>query len=521
MLLCNNATTEINADNILVVNGESSEKALVKYGYEFGFSKANLEGIFPRVNILPYDRYRKLMSTLNSVGEYTYGFTRGDFERVLNKCASILVDGKPQPLTDEYKKELINYNNTWVNNGCYVMGFATRQIAGNIYEIKANQVEKEMTFIGCAAINNPAKDNIEDTIKLCKTAGIKVCMLTSDEKENSFLVAKNLGIASSLKQVVTGYEIDLMTDVELNEKIDGYTVFTKLLSGQKLRIVKALTRNNVVAVTGDNVEDLPAIKRANVGIGLGNSGCEIVKQASSIVTVDDSLSSIVDGVEESRKVNSNIKRMLSYMMSTSIAQIMLVSVFVVALGLKFFSPSLVLWINFINGLLPCLALGNEPAHKDIMKKPFKYTTRLFVGSAGINILTYAIIQYLLIALLYVAGAGLYGLRTETTVTMCFVALAIMEIFHAYNMKNTRKSLFSFNPFNNRLLNIGFVTSLLLTILFVALPIDWLHIATGTTTIESVQWLICIGVGMLIIPIAEVVKIIERMVHDHKHKKQND
>lgn len=517
MLLCNNAVSEINPDNRMYVTGESSEKALVSYGYEFGFSKPNLEGIFPRVNIMPYDRYRKMMTTLNSVGEETHAFTRGDFERVLNKCTKILEDGKPVALTESYKNQLFAYADKYIKEGCSVMGFATKVITGNIYEVKATEVEYDMVFVGACAISNPAKNDIESTIKVCKNAGIKVCMLTSDEKENAFNIAKTLGIASSLKNVVTGEEIDMMTDIELYERVSDFSVFSKLLSGQKLRIVKALQQDNIVAVTGDNVEDLAAIKRADVGIGLGNSGCEIVKQASSIVTADDSLTSIVKGIEESRKVNGNIKKMVSYMLSTAFAQILLVTVIAVALGMPFFSPSLVIWLNMINGLLPCLALGSEPVHKNVMKKPMNKSNRLFVGSAGANIVVYAIIQYLLIALLYVAGTSVYVLSTEKVVTMCFVSFAIMQIFHAYNMKNTRKSLFSFNPLNNRLLNLGFAVSLLLTMLFVALPINWLHLATGTMTLSSMEWLVCIGVGSIIIPIAEGAKIIERMVHEIKLK----
>lgn len=516
MLLCNNATSEINPDNRMYVTGESSEKALVSYGYEFGYSKSNLEGIFPRVNIIPYDRYRKMMTTLNSVGEETHAFARGDFERVLNKCTKILEDGRAVALTEDYKKQLLNYCDKYVKEGCSVMGFATKVVTGNVYEVNANDVECEMTFVGACAISNPAKGDIESTIKICKNAGIKVCMLTSDEKENAYNIAKNLGIASGLKNVITGAELDMMTDIELYEKVKDITVFSKLLSGQKLRIVKALQRDNIVAVTGDNVEDLPAIKRADVGIGLGNSGCEIVKQASNVVT-DDSLTSIVKGIEESRKVYGNVKKMVSYMLSTAFAQMLLVTVIVVALGKPFFSPSLILWLNMINGMLPCLALGSEPVHKNVMKKPMNKSNRLFVGASGANIIAYAIIQYVLIALLYVAATGVYVLPVDVAVTMCFVSLAIMQIFHAYNMKNTRKSLFSFNPFNNSLLNLGFAVSLLLTMLFVSLPIDWLHMATGTTTLTSIQWLICIGVGLIIVPIAEGVKIIERMVHEYKTK----
>jgi len=518
MLLCNNSTTTINADNKLVVSGESSEKALINYGYEFGYDKENLDGVFPRVNILPYDRYRKLMSTINTVGDLTYGFTRGEFERVFNKCSHILVHGKPQPLTEELKQQILDNNKKWINNGSYIMGFATKQIRGNVYEVTYNDVEENMTFIGCCAINNPSKDNVEDAIKVCKQAGIKLCVLTSDDKESSYMLAKKMGIATSEKQVITGDELDMMTDVELYKKIDNYIVFSKLYNGQKLRIVKALQYNDhMVAITGDNVEDLSALKRSDIGIGLGNSGCEVIKQASSVVAIDDNLNTIVEGVRESRKINKNLKKMMSYVMTTTISQILLVTVLAVCLNMPFFTTSLILLINFISGLLPCMGLGNEPIHRDVMNKKYNGTNRLFKGASGFNIIGYSISQYIIIALMYYACVDIYVLSISKTITMCFVAFMLMEVMLAFAMKNTRRSIFDFNPFNNRLLNIGLVVTLILSFAFVVLPMDNLHLALGTANINFTEWLISAGISLLIIPISEIIKIFEQAINERNNK----
>ena len=516
MLLCNNATTKINEDSKLIVSGEGSEKALVNYGYEFGYDKENLDGVFPRVNILPFDRYRKMMSTLNTVGDLTYSFTRGDFDRIFNNCTSILVDGKPQPLTDDFKEVIIKNNKKWLSDGCHIMGFATKQIKGNVYEVSHQDVQEEMTFVGCCAISNPSKNNVDESIATCQQAGIRVCMLTSDEKENSLMLAKKLGIATSQKQVITSAELDMMTDIELREKIDNYTVFSKLLNNQKLRIVKALQyREHVVAVTGDNVEDLMAIKRADIGIGLGNSGCEVVKQASSVVALDDNLNTVVEGIKESRKVNKNVKKMMAFSMSTTLAQLLLVAVLGLCLNVPFFTASMILIINFVSGLFACIGLGNEPIHRDVMKKCYSGNNRLFKGALGFNIVAYAIIEYLIVALMYYTCRDFHAYSVEKTITMCFVTLIVMNVIVAYNMKNTRKSLFDFNPFNNQLLNVGIATTLVFSLIFVALPMRNLHLALGTTNINFIDWLVSVGVSLLIIPIIEIIKIFEQAINEKR------
>lgn len=507
MLLCNSASTELMPDNTLFIKGSGSEKALIQYAYSKGYSKDSVQGIFPQNNIFPFDRYRKTMTTLNSVGETTSAFTRGDYERIIDKCTHILVDGKSMRLT-EYDKQMLNkIYKAWLKNGSSVMGFATKQVNGDIYEIKAEEVEKEMTFVGMVAISDPEKLDAYDSLNQLKQMGVKLIMLTSDDKESAYLVAKSMGIAKYEKQVVTGQELDYMTDVELNEKIDGYTVFSKLLSGQKLRIIKALQKNNVVAVTGNNVEDLSSLKQADVGIGLGVSGCDLVKERSKVVSKDDSLNSIVNGIKTSRKLQLNVVKMIEYIVSMSIAQILLMTFIVVSFNRVFFSPTLILWLNFINGLLPCFALGKEKIKYDINDKV--NIDNLLKTRVKSNIFTYAFIQFILIGLVYVLGLFTFKLQQNVVLTMCFVALAFMEIFHAYNIKS-HHSIFVNNPFNNKLLNWGVLISIICTILFVALPIDTLQIALNTTAITPIQWLISLGVGFAIVPIAEIIKLIKKL-----------
>ena len=388
------------------------------------------------------------------------------------------------------------------------MAFATKTVTGNVYELHNDEVEQGMTFVGISSILDPAKDDTDRILRELSNMDIDVVMMTSDDKEIAYLVAKNMGIARSEKQVITGAELDMMTDVELFEKIKNYTVFSKLLNGQKLRVIKALQRKNMVAVTGDNAEDLPAIERADVGIGLARTGCEVVKQTSHLLTADDSLKSIAEGVKTSKRIQFNIKKMVEYMLGSELAQLLLMSVFVMAFNKTFFSPTLILWLNFINGLIPCFALGNQPTRVDINKKP--KDSNLFNTNSLKNIFIYGILQCVIVCLLYLACTDVYVIPEDVTITMCFVTLAFMETFHAYNVKNGDKSIFAYNPFNNRLLNIGFLVSVLGTMALVGLAFTSLHMALGITTLSLGQWAICFGVGSLIVLASEVVKLFYRI-----------
>ena len=336
---------------------------------------------------------------------------------------------------------------------------------------------------------------------------IRMAQNMSQQQLADMLFTTPQNISKYEKEVITGKELDYMTDVELYEKIDSYTVFAKLLSGQKLRVVKALQNNNIVAVTGNNIEDMSSLKQADVGIGLGVSGCDFVKENSKLITNDDSISSIVNGINTSRKAKLNIVKMIEYLVSTNIAQLLLMTFIVVSFSRNFFAPTLILWINFASTIIPCVALGREKIKCDINDKV--NIDNLIKNRVKSNIFIYGLIQFILVALLYILGIFVFNLSERVIITMCFVALCFMTVFHAYNIKS-RKSVFVSNPFNNKLLNYGVFVSIVITILFVALPITVLQSALGTSAITPLQWLISFAVGFAIIPIAEIVKLLGKL-----------
>ena len=259
-------------------------------------------------------------------------------------------------------------------------------------------------------------------------------------------------------------------------------------------------------MTGDNVEDLTALQRANVGIGLAKSGCEVVRQTSDVLVKDDSIKSIVDGIKTSRRIKHNITTMVEYMLSLCIAEVLLMSIFVLAFNKLIFSPTLILWLNFINGLLPCFALGNQKGYFNYYKT--HENTSLISADSIKKVFVNGFCQGLVICILYLVCTEVYFLSTGVATTMCFVALAFMSMFHAFNVKNGDRSILISNPFNNDFLNIGLVISLLATMSFIGLSLTTLHAVLGITTLTIEQWLISIGVGALIIPIVELIKLLK-------------
>ena len=509
MLLCNDTKLEINDETELNLKGSNTEKALLNYALANGFSKDSVEGIFPRVNVFPYDRYRKMMTSINSVGMDAQAFTRGEFEEVFKKCTHILIDGKSMAMTDYDREYIARKYNTWKQEGASVMGFATSPVKGNIYELLEKDVEHDMTFVGLCSILDPAKEGTEKVLKELSNMDVKVVMMTSDSKESAFLIAKKMGIARNEKQVVTGDELDMMTDVELNSRIDDFTVFSKLLYAQKLRVVKALQLNNVVAVTGDNSEDITAIKRADVGIGLAASGAEVVKQTAPILTADDSLKSICEGIKASKQIQFNVAKILEYVLGVGLAQLLLMAVFVMVYNKPIFSPTLLLWFNFISGIIPCFALCNQGIKDDIHKKP--KNTKLVGENTIKNIAIYGVLQALIVWVLYMATTHVYCFNEDVVSTMCFVAFSMITILHAYNVRSGDKSMFSFNTFNNHTLNIGVVVYIVLSIIFVGLSMPGLQETLGIAVLDISEWAISVAIGLLVLVAGEIVKLFYNII----------
>ncbi len=506
MLLCNDTMTKLE-DNKLETIGDPTEIALVHYGYKFGISKEKVEGKLKRINEIPFDSDRKLMTTFHQVEEQKIAYTKGAIDSILIRCDRILDNGRIRKITNEDKDRIIEKNTEFASKALRVLGFAFKTVDKINRPTSAN-TEYDLCFIGMVGMIDPPREEVKDSIKTCKQAGITTIMITGDHKDTAFAIANELGICTDNKKVITGQELDQISDEEFIKSINQYQVYARVSPEHKVKIVKALKANNkTVAMTGDGVNDAPSIKAADIGVGMGITGTDVTKEAADVILTDDNFATIVGAVKEGRRIYDTIMKILMFLLGTSIAE--LIAMTVVLLGFRdvnFFQPALILWINFVSDTFIGLALGFEKAEKNVMKrKPIKNTGSLFRGESGISILTSALFVGLGIVGLYCGCTFGLKLSSAEVTTICFLFTCIAELFHAYNYKNRVATLFSKNIFDNKILNLAFVGSLLLTVIVVVAPIAPIQHAMGITSINWWQWLMVIGCSIMIIPYFEIVK----------------
>ncbi len=510
MLLCNDTKTKIE-ENKLEAIGDPTEIALVHYGYKFGFNKEKLEGEFKRINEIPFDSDRKLMTTFHEINGQKVAYTKGAIDSILGRCNRILEDGKIRKITNEDKERIIEKNTEFASKALRMLGFAFKTVEKVGRPTSAN-TEFDLCFIGMVGMIDPPREEVKDSIKTCKQAGITTIMITGDHKDTAFAIANELGICGDTKKVITGKELDEISDEAFVKAVNQYQVYARVSPEHKVRIVKALKANNkIVAMTGDGVNDAPSIKAADIGVGMGITGTDVTKEAADIILTDDNFSTIVGAVKEGRRIYDTILKILMFLLGTSIAE--LIAMTVVLLGFRdthFFQPALIMWINFVSDTFIGLALGFEKAEKNIMKrKPTKNKGSLFSGDAGINIFTSAVFVGIGIIILYCVCTFVLKLSSEHVTTICFLFTCISELFHAYNLKSRTETLFNKEMFNNKILNWAFLGSLLLTVIVVVAPIVPIQHAMGITSINWWQWLMTLGCSVLIIPYFELVKFFIR------------
>ena len=467
--------------------------------------------MFPRVNEIPFDSERKLMTTLNTVGNKTIAYTKGAIDSLLEKCTHILENGKKRKITKKDIDKINETNTNFASRALRVLAYAYKEVTGDVYKIDKN-IESELTFIGLTGMIDPPREEVFDAIKTCKEAGITTLMITGDHKDTAFAIARDLKIAEDISQVITGKELDLLSEEEFKDAIKNFRVFARVNPEHKVKIVKALKQQDlIVAMTGDGVNDAPSIKNADIGIGMGITGTDVTKEVADVILTDDNFATIVEAVKEGRKIYSNILKTIIYMLATGFAELLMLFTVMVIFGRDFFTPALILVLNFITDTLPAIALGLEKSEPNVMKrKPHNTRGHLLSGHVGINIIVYGIVQAALVLGVYFIGIYGYNLSNTIATTMAFVTMVGLEAFHAYNLKNETASIFKSQPFNNKLLNISTLCSLVLTIPFVVLPLTPIQNALGITTLSAVQLLICLGVSLMIIPIAELVKFFLRL-----------
>ncbi len=502
--------------------GEPTEAALVADAAKEGQFKTELEQSFPRVGEAPFDSGRKMMSVVCETPSGAYvQYTKGAPDEVLKRCTTMLTEKGVEPLTDEDRSVILAENKAMADEALRVLCAARREWPEKPSSEEASYLEQDLCYIGLCGMIDPVRVEVASAVKEAQQAGIRVVMITGDHIDTAVAIAKQLGIISDRKQAITGAQLDRITDEELAVQIEDFGVYARVQPEHKVRIVESWKRRNkVVAMTGDGVNDAPSIKRADIGIGMGITGTDVTKNVADMVLADDNFATIVNAVEEGRHIYDNIRKAIQFLLSSNIAEV--ISVFVATMvGFTILQPVHLLWINLITDSFPALALGMEPEEPGIMKrKPRNANEGIFAGGMGVDVLfqgaviagftllSYFIGHFLEFGTMDIANVLADPALGREGMTMAFLTLSMVEMFHSFNMRSRRQSLFTLHNHNKWLWG-SFALSLVLTTLVIEVP--FLAGLFNFAELDLVAYLIAMGLAVLIIPIIEVYKAVWRAI----------
>ena len=489
-MLCND--TKVAEDGTL--SGDPTETALVDMGNRANF---NLEK-YPRIAEIPFDSDRKLMTTVHKLeGENKFiVYTKGGVDELLKCCTTYAKNGEIESDLNNYKQRIQECNKTMAEGALRILAAGYKIINHTISDEDMKKLESGLTFVGMVGMIDPPREEAKEAVKKCITAGIKTVMITGDHKLTAIAIAKELGILQNESEAVTGNELENMTDEELKQKVRNISVYARESPEHKVRIVKAWQANGeIVAMTGDGVNDAPALKKAEIGCAMGIVGTDVAKEAADVILTDDNFATVVSAVEEGRRIYNNILKAITFLLSSNIGEIvvlflalLLTPVFASAFGiphelineLEVLLPVQILWVNLVTDSLPALALAYDPADKGIMKKkPMKNTKGIFTKGMTWRIIYQGIMIGLLTLSAFIIGLAtttepMQGLslaetKIEVGQTMAFITLALSELVHVFNIRNSKESIFKSNPFNNRILLLAILVSAALMFIVLLVP----------------------------------------------------
>ena len=508
MALCSDAE----ADDEGNVTGESTEAALVSWSERLGLKKNGLKQTYARIGEAPFDSSRKMMSTVHTDGDAFVQYTKGAPDVVIDRCVSYIKDGVAVPMTAEYKSQILAANKAMADKALRVLAAAEKRYTIAPTEFSPESLEGELTFIGLAGMIDPVRPEVKAAIVECKSAGIRPIMITGDHVDTATAIAKELGIITEDTYAITGSQLNEMSDEEFNEKFRNISVYARVQPEHKTRIVNAWKNAGyVTAMTGDGVNDAPSIKSADIGVGMGITGTDVTKNVADMVLSDDNFATIVGAVEEGRRIYDNIRKSIQFLLGSNMSEVLAIF-FATLLGFTILEPVHLLWINLVTDCFPALALGMERAEPGIMKrKPRNSDSGIFSDGMGVDIAYQGVMVAALVFASYFIG-GLIEVGTLAIgsyshgITMAFLTMSMAEIFHSFNMRSQRGSIFSLGSANKTLFIAG-AGSLLATTLVCEIP--FLAKAFGFTAVGIWEYIIAIGLGLLVIPIVECVKFFQR------------
>ena len=517
MALCSDA--ELDKDSGEAV-GEPTECALVNDAAKNGLKKPDLEREYVRVGEAPFDSMRKMMSTVHRTREdQIIQFTKGAPDEVLKRCAFAIKDGKKVPMTEEIRAEVLKANKGLADRALRVLCAASREWSSMPESTEPEFLEKELTYVGLSGMIDPVRPEVKAAIEECREAGIRPIMITGDHKDTAVAIGMELGIISDASQAITGAQLDEISDEEFKKRITEFSVYARVQPEHKVRIVTAWkAKGMITAMTGDGVNDAPSIKTADIGIGMGITGTDVTKNVADMVLADDNFATIVSAVEEGRRIYANMRKAIQFLLASNLAEVLAIF-FATMIGFTILQPVHLLWINLITDCFPALALGLEKSEPDIMKrKPRDPKEGIFAGGMGFDVFFQGAIVTVLVLLSYLIGhrieSGVWEfVNSPDGTTMAFLTLSMVEICHSLNMRSRRGSIFSLHS-HNKFLYGAMLISLILTTAVIEVP--FIAAAFKFTPIDLEEYAIALALAILIIPIIEVVKAIQRKVEASKN-----
>ena len=520
MALCSDAKYDAEKGEAV---GEPTECALVNDAAKAGMT--DLDSQRPRIGEAPFDSGRKMMSVVvkDVDGDYEQ-FTKGAPDVVIGLCTHVYDNGQVVELTDERREQILAANKAMADQALRVLALANRTYAEAPTDFSPEALEHDLVFCGLSGMIDPVRPEVTAAIVEAKEAGIRPVMITGDHIDTAVAIAKDLGIVEDASQAITGAELDKISDEDFKTRVTEISVYARVQPEHKARIVDAWkSLGNIVAMTGDGVNDAPSIKRADIGVGMGITGTDVTKNVADMVLADDNFATIINAVEEGRRIYDNIRKVIQFLLSANIAEVL--SVFVATLiGFTIFQPVQLLWINLITDSLPALALGMEEAEGDVMKrKPRKASDGVFAGGMGIDIAFQGVIITILVLASFFAGMYFHngaielsmltdGIADPEGVTMAFITLSMVEIFHSFNMRSRRASIFSMKTQNKWLWG---AAALAVVLTVVPVEVDFLAEVFGFMTLDPIALFTALGLAFLIIPLMEIYKAVMRRVEKNQ------
>ena len=510
MALCSDAELDPDTNDAV---GEPTECALVNDANKNGLPKTTLKEEYVRVGEAPFDSMRKMMSTVHETKDHRFiQFTKGAPDEVLKRCTKALIGGKVVPMTEEIRNSVLKSNKEMADKALRVLCGAKREWEAMPSSTEPEFLEADLTYLGLSGMIDPVRPEVKAAIVECREAGIRPIMITGDHKDTAVAIAKELGIITDASQAITGAQLNEISDDQFFNDIEKYSVYARVQPEHKVRIVNGWkAKGMITAMTGDGVNDAPSIKSADIGVGMGITGTDVTKNVADMVLADDNFATIVSAVEEGRRIYANIRKAIQFLLASNLAEVLSIF-FATLIGFTILKPVHLLWINLITDCFPALALGMEKSESDIMKNPPRDPKEgIFAGGMGFDVFFQGFIVTVLVMISYIVGhyveSGVWEfVDSADGTTMAFLTLSMVEIFHSLNMRSRRGSLFTLKT-HNKFLFAAMIASLILTTAVIEIPA--LANAFDFTPIDLDEYCIALGLAVLIIPIMEIIKFIQR------------